>query len=130
MRCCGNLIVKNKIGAKIRLQRNISGLSQENVADEIGMSGGNFGKIERGEIDIDSTHLIKLAKVFKINVADFFEDNAKAVVKDPKPDYGFATKEDLVIITNALQALAQQVEKLSEKLPKNKPATKKKYGKK
>jgi transcriptional regulator with XRE-family HTH domain len=122
--------VKNKIGAKIRLQRNISGLSQENVADEIGMSGGNFGKIERGEIDIDSTHLIKLAKVFKINVADFFEDNAKAVVKDPKPDYGFATKEDLVIITNALQALAQQVEKLSEKLPKNKPATKKKYGKK
>jgi transcriptional regulator with XRE-family HTH domain len=100
------------------------------VADEIGMSGGNFGKIERGEIDIDSTHLIKLAKVFKINVADFFEDNAKAVVKDPKPDYGFATKEDLVIITNALQALAQQVEKLSEKLPKNKPATKKKYGKK
>lgn len=122
--------MKNKIGSRIRLQRSISGLSQENVADEIGMSGGNFGKIERGEIDIDSTHLIKLAKVLKINVALLFDDNTKTVIKDPKPEYGFATKEDFLIITNAVEALAEQVKKLSERLPKNKPTAKKKYGKK
>jgi transcriptional regulator with XRE-family HTH domain len=122
--------VKNKVGAKIRQLRSMSGLSQDNVADEIGMSAGNFGKIERGEIDVDSSHLIKIAKVLKINVAEFFEDTIKPTIKDPKPEYGFATKEDLVIITNAIKILAEQVEKLSERLPKYKASTKKGYSKK
>ena len=78
--------VSNKIGEKIRQLRVLGGLSQENVAEEIGMSHGNYGKIERGEIDVSSTHLIQLAKVLKVNVSDFFENKLKVNAKEPKAE--------------------------------------------
>lgn len=71
--------VSNKIGKKIRQLRVISGLSQDNIADEIGMSHGNYGKIERGEIDIDSSRLITLAKVLKVSVGDFSKSHQNLI---------------------------------------------------
>jgi len=55
--------VTNKIGKKIRHLRVLSGLNQDTITDEIGLSNRNFGKIELGKIDIDSMHLIALAKI-------------------------------------------------------------------
>jgi transcriptional regulator with XRE-family HTH domain len=66
------------IGERIRKQRAFTGLSQENVAEELGMSTGNYGKLERGEITISVNHLYAIAKVFKIHPADFFFDSPRA----------------------------------------------------
>lgn len=106
--------VSNKIGEKIRQLRVLGGLSQENVAEEIGMTHGNYGKIERGEIDISSTHLIKLAKVLKVSVNDFFENKLKVNSKESKAEYGYATKVELLEIGQALQHLTTIVEKLQD----------------
>ncbi|MFM2195393.1 MAG: Helix-turn-helix domain, partial [Bacteroidota bacterium] len=38
------------VGQRIRMFRAMRGLSQDNVADELGMTTGNYGKMERGEI--------------------------------------------------------------------------------
>ncbi len=129
--------VSNKIGKRIRQLRAVSGLSQDNVADEIGMSPGNYGKIERGEIDIDSTHLISLAKSLKVTVGDFFEEKPKANVKENLSDYGFATKAELAEIAHAVLKISKAIERIEEQLPKKKTlrqtqdtAPKKKYGKK
>lgn len=122
--------VSNKIGEKIRQLRVLAGLSQENIAEEIGMSHGNYGKIERGEIDVSSTHLIQLAKVLKVNVSDFFETKLKANIKEPKTEYGYATKAELSEIAQALQYLTKIVEKMQETSSNKKESTKKKYGKK
>jgi transcriptional regulator with XRE-family HTH domain len=130
------LSVSNKIGKKIRQLRALSGLSQDNVADEIGMSNGNFGKIERGEIDIDSTHLISLAKILKVDVGEFFEDKLKTTIKESKPEYGFASKDDVNTLMHTVQLLAKEIEKLREELPKKtlrqtkRISPKKNYGKK
>jgi transcriptional regulator with XRE-family HTH domain len=55
--------VDKLVGERIRKYRVISGLSQENMAEEIGMSTGNYGKIERGEISISITHLSLISAV-------------------------------------------------------------------
>ncbi|MFN5295438.1 MAG: helix-turn-helix domain-containing protein [Flavobacteriales bacterium] len=74
------------IGERIRKFRALSGLSQENVAEELGMSTANYGKIERGEITISVNHLFAIAAVFHIHPGDFFtEPNSTA--KEPNAVY-------------------------------------------
>jgi transcriptional regulator with XRE-family HTH domain len=108
--------VSNKIGKKIRQLRTLSGLSQDNVADEIGMSNGNYAKIERCEIEISSTHLIELAKALKVKVGDFFEDKI-SFAKETKPEYGYATKDEVADLAHAILKLTKAVERIEEQLP-------------
>ena len=131
--------MSNKIGKKIRQLRTLSGLSQDNIADEIGMSNGNYAKIERCEIEISSTHLIELARALKVKVGDFFEDKI-SFAKEHKVEYGFATKEEVADLAHVILKLTKAVERIEEQLPstlrqakvaETKNATpKKKYNKK
>ncbi len=122
--------VSNIVGEKIRQLRVVSGLSQENIAEEIGMSYGNYGKIERGEIDVNSTHLIAIAKVLKVNVSAFFETKSGVNSSEPKLNYGYATKGELLALADAIVKLTKAFEHIEEQLPKKKVAVKKKYAKK
>jgi transcriptional regulator with XRE-family HTH domain len=124
------LDVSNIVGEKIRQLRVVSGLSQENIAEEIGMSYGNYGKIERGEIDVNSTHLIAIAKVLKVNVSAFFETKSGVNSSEPKLNYGYATKGELLALADAIVKLTKAFEHIEEQLPKKKVAVKKKYAKK
>jgi transcriptional regulator with XRE-family HTH domain len=100
-------------------------LSQDNVADEIGMSAGNFGKIERGEIDVSSSHLLQIARVLKVNVSDFFEEKSPAL-KEKQNQYGYATKDELENLSRQMQTLIKkEFEKLREELPSKKSPPKK-----
>jgi transcriptional regulator with XRE-family HTH domain len=116
--------VNKKVGDRIRKYRQLAGLNQEYVAEEIGMSGGNLGKIERGEIDVNTEHLFKLAKLFKISVSDFFEEKPVTLVNDKGASYGFATKSDLEDLSDVVKKLALAVEKLREALPQKKTTKK------
>lgn len=112
--------VNKIIGERIRQLRALKGLSQDNVADEIGMSAGNFGKIERGEIDVSASNLIQIAKVLGVQVSNLFDDKPIATISEPKTDFGYATKEELYQVAQALQSLAKQIENLREELPTKK----------
>lgn len=122
--------MSNIVGEKIRQLRVINNLSQENVAEEIGMSYGNYGKIERGEIDVNSTHLLAIAKVLKVNVSAFFDTKIGVNISEPKSNYGYATKDELYDLAAAIIKLTKAVEHIEEYLPKKKVAVKKKPVKK
>lgn len=123
-----------KLGEKIRRLRAMKGYSQANIAEDLGITPGAYAKIERGEIDPNTARLYEIAKSLDVPVTDFFDDKPKTNAKEPKPDYGYATKDELSEITHALLKLTRVVEKLQEELPKKKPlrpsTPKKKSGKK
>lgn len=121
--------MNKKIGERIRKFRQIANLSQEIVAEEIGMSGGNFGKIERGEIDINTDYLEKLAKLFKIPITYFFDDRSILSINEKDPNYGYASQSDFDNLTELVKKLAIEVEKIHEKLPAKKESKKKKTSK-
>jgi transcriptional regulator with XRE-family HTH domain len=123
----------NTVGEKIRQLRLLAGLSQENIADEIGMSHGNFGKIERGEIDINTQHLFAVAKALKVDVIDLFDFNNSNSTKDSKNKFGFATKADIEKLTESLNSLSKAIESIrvqvqpsNKKIPTSKAKIKKK----
>lgn len=59
---------------KLRAWRKAKGLTLEQVADGIGMSHQNLGRIERGLVPLSEEHHTPLASVLGIEPADLFRD--------------------------------------------------------
>ena len=59
------------IHEKIRLLRQVKGLTQEEVAERLNLSVNGYGKIERGNCDINLHRLEQIAEVFGVEVIEF-----------------------------------------------------------
>ena len=66
------------VNEKIRLIREAKGLTQEQVAEKLGICVNSYGDIERGDSDIKVSRLEKIAEVFEIRLSELFELNEKA----------------------------------------------------
>ena len=99
------------VGDRIRKLRALKDLSQENVAEAIGMSTGNYGKIERGEISISITHLHQISIALDVPITSFFED--VEVVSELNSPYGFVTYKEFL-------ALSEDVKQILKELPPKK----------
>ena len=108
--------MKQKIADRIRTIRTLKRLTQENVADELGITHGAYAKIERGETDPNTNRLAEIAKVLKVDIADFFEDST-ANTKENKINYGYASREDVENLIKLVHSLAKEIEKLRQELP-------------
>lgn len=67
------------VGARIRLRRTLLGMSQEKLADAIGLTFQQVQKYERGANRVGSSRLFDLAKVLDVQVSYFFEEMANGV---------------------------------------------------
>lgn len=64
----------DSITEKVTKLREQSGLTQEEVANKLGISRQRWILVEKGERDLSTEELGKLAELFGIDVADFFEE--------------------------------------------------------
>ena len=56
------------IGTKIRQIRDLKGLNQENMANELGISVTGYGKIERNEVSVNYERLKQISTVLGVKV--------------------------------------------------------------
>jgi transcriptional regulator with XRE-family HTH domain len=59
--------VKEKLAERIRLSRLSKGLSQQNVADELGITVAAYSNIERGITDISVSRVFQIAAILEVN---------------------------------------------------------------
>lgn len=64
---------KNIVSENIRKIRILKKLSRKQIADDLKMSLGNYGKIERGEVDIKLQTLISISKILKVNLDELIQ---------------------------------------------------------
>src|ERR687887_971680 len=62
------------VGSRIRLRRTLLGMSQERLAEAIGLTFQQVQKYERGANRIGASRLFELAHVLDVPVGFFFED--------------------------------------------------------
>lgn len=59
--------------------RMVKGLSQEDMAEKLGVSTNGYGKIERGETDINISRLEQVAKILEVDLRDIFNFDGKII---------------------------------------------------
>src|SRR5580700_2726186 len=62
------------VGARVRLRRNMLGLSQEKLGEAIGLTFQQVQKYERGANRIGASRLYELSRVLDVPVSFFFDD--------------------------------------------------------
>ena len=62
--------MKVTFGEYIRELRNLNGLTLTQLAAKLDLDSANLSKIENGKRDFDEKRLLKLAKVFKLNIKE------------------------------------------------------------
>lgn len=102
--------MKTSIEERIRLQRLLRGLSQENMADLLNLSTTAYGDIERGKTDLTLSRLTQIASVLAISPLTLLSDEAI-------PAQVVETKSDDVA-THELETLRLTVEKQQVELDK------------
>src|SRR5918997_2450260 len=63
-----------RVGARLRLRRNMLGLSQEKLGELIGLTFQQIQKYERGANRIGASRLHELSRVLDVPVSFFFDD--------------------------------------------------------
>ncbi len=64
------------VGARIRLRRRSLGISQERLAEDLGLTFQQVQKYERGANRVSASKLYEIARSLQIPVAFFFDDLA------------------------------------------------------
>lgn len=75
------------LGRRLRQFRELQGLTQQAVADRLGISSIQWGRYESGESRIPAARLHQICRQLGVDVTDVFEDLPHQVVPrgDPRP---------------------------------------------
>jgi len=72
------------VGYRVRLRRTLLGMSQQKLAEAIGLTFQQVQKYEQGANRIGSSRLYQLSKVLDTPIANFFEDfQGPASIRQP-----------------------------------------------
>lgn len=71
----GKILSSKEIGEKIRLLRKHAGLSQERLAEMVGVSFQQIQKYENGTTMLNTDKLQRVANALKVPASTFFEED-------------------------------------------------------
>ena len=80
------------IGSRLRRLRKQQGLTQADLARQIGIQQSDLSRMESGEYRVSLDNLVKLLAVFDLKLADFFGAAAR---QQPAPVVQRLTHEDM-----------------------------------
>lgn len=78
------------VGARMRVRRNLIGLSQEQLGKALGLTFQQIQKYERGTNRMGSSRLFQVAQILSVPISYFFEEMPSAIAT---PQQGFAEGE-------------------------------------
>lgn len=119
--------MKEDIGIRIRMARLYKGLSQENVATELGLTNAAYSNIERGVTDITVTRLFQISRILDKDPVDLLGLENLANVAEDGNSYKNGFGEQMITLSQQVAALQTRVDALENgtKVPAAAPAPKK-----
>lgn len=113
----------NVIGNKIRILRETKGLSQDNIASELGITQPSYARLEKDDERISITRLIHIAQILKSSVAELIDERVQKVINQQNSENSMAYNVDTInTIINAdkdhIQTLKDEISFLRELINK------------
>jgi transcriptional regulator with XRE-family HTH domain len=69
----------NDIGKKLKKLREARGLTQENLADDLGMAQPSYQRLEKNSENIKVSTLIQIANILKTSVSEILGEQIKNI---------------------------------------------------
>ncbi len=111
--------MKEKLAERIRMTRLMKSLSQQNMADELGITVASYSNIERGVTELTVVRLDAIAKILGVSLQSLLNFEEIKIIQDPKLDYPEnVTNQQLNKIINQLNQQQKEIEKLTSELNK------------
>ena len=113
--------MKEKLAERIRLARLMKGLSQQNLADELGITVASYSNIERGVTEISVVRLYAISKILNISITSFFEENIDKpinLIKEPTENFYTKNEFNLNEIIEELKHQKTEINKLNSEVKK------------
>ena len=82
------------IGSRLRELRKERGLTQAELARQIGIQQSDLSRMEKGEYRVSLDNLFKILGVFDLDLADFFGDQSEKTELEQQP----LSREDMKIL--------------------------------
>ena len=89
----GNPIDRH-VGARIRMQRMVRGVSQADLGNAVGVSFQQVQKYEKGTNRVGASRLHQIADALEVTPEFFFEEVTKSAISSPK---GLAVIDDFIL---------------------------------
>lgn len=98
------------VGQRLRVRRSLLGLSQEKLAEAIGLTFQQIQKYERGMNRISAGRLFQFSKILQVPVSYFYdnmleEKNLQAYGLSDNSQEGFKSAQDLVNSKETLELI-------------------------
>jgi transcriptional regulator with XRE-family HTH domain len=92
------------IGSNIKVARALSGLTQQQLAENIGISFQQIQKYEKGTNRVSASTLLKIAEIMEVAPESFFAGTAGADQKTPAQSYTMNREVlDLLALYNQIE---------------------------
>jgi transcriptional regulator with XRE-family HTH domain len=75
------------VGSRLRLRRNLIGLSQDQLGKALGLTFQQIQKYERGANRMGASRLFQVARLLKVPVAYFFEELPLGIAAPLQPGF-------------------------------------------
>lgn len=98
---------------KIRRKRQERGLSQDDMADRLGISASTYSKLERGKTRIDTDRLKQIAEVLEMDAVDFLGNDTIVVTHNNAAGY---SNNGVVIYPSASEMYERMISRLDEEI--------------
>ena len=86
----------NVIGNKIRVLRETKGLSQDNIAIELGITQPSYARLEKDDERININRLIHIAKVLKTTVSELVDEKSQKVINQQNSENASAYVDSVI----------------------------------
>lgn len=107
----------------LRKLRNEKGLSQEFIANQIGIGQSTYQKIEAGEVKITMVRLIQIAEILETPIENFLSDEQKQIANQQHSNdqdiHGIVInipKKQIELMEKIISLKGQRIRELEEKI--------------
>ena len=104
------------IGNNLKIIRNKQNVSQQEVADYLGIDRKTYISWELGTVDIKSSYIPKLAEFLRVEIGDLFkEKSSEIVINQNYNENKDNSVNGLIVLLTDKEAVTQLVEVMKER---------------
>ena len=110
------LTVVNKLASNIRHLRKQMTLSQEDLANKVGLNRGNIASYEKGTAEPKICNLLNLSNFYKVSVMDFTSKDLRCPIAlgSARNNYQYELKEEDKVVLQKFNEQAEELKKVME----------------